>query len=534
MKTKTIKLEDTNYFSSLMLDYVNKKEELKSFYSRFPNQDSYIEQADCKLDNYNNRSTLVKVLNEQMRELNLSKKQKNNLELLAEDNTVTITTGHQLNLFTGPIFFFYKILQVIKQCKELNKSQSKINFVPIFWMATEDHDFEEINHFRFGDRVIHWDKKHGGPVGQLSTEGLKDVFTSFLSILPQCKKKEELRKLIESSYLLNTSLANATRILVNTLFRDYGLLMLDGDDKSLKNIMKPVFEKELIENLSFKEVTEQADKLLDLGYKIQVNPREINLFYMNNSSSRERIVFENDRFYVLNTDKSFTSTEIVEELNNHPEKFSPNVILRPLYQETILPNVSYIGGGGEIAYWLELKSMFDRFNVDFPLLVLRNSMLIRTEKQFQKQLKLNLRDEDLFIPSRTTIKNEVINNSELINKLPSLEERLHTIFEELEILSKETDSSFADMVSAQKSKQLKGFQNLEKRLVNAEIKKNADLHNRIEKLLKELSQNKGLQERSRNFSDFDYVDLKEFISSIYQNIQPFSFNFIINTIDEDI
>ena len=258
------------------------------------------------------------------------------------------------------------------------------------------------------------------------------------------------------------------------------------------------------------------------------------MFYISNSKSRERIIFDNNKFYILNTALVFTKEELLTELNHHPEKFSPNVILRPLYQEMVLPNVAYIGGGGEIAYWFELKTMFEKFNTNFPLLVLRNSLLIRTKRQFEKQEKLKLADKDLFLPSRSIVKNEVLNQSVLVKKLPRLENDLQLIFQELEKLAMDTDVSFVDMVNAQRTKQLKGFEKLKKRLVNAEIKTNSDLQNRIEKLLKELDQNKGLQERKRNFSDFDYVDLKRFIEVIYKSIKPFEFNFILSTIDEDI
>ena len=534
MEMKTISLKDSNYFSSLMLDYVHQKEEVKPFYHRFPSKSSYIEQAEEKLNNYTNRETLVQQLSLQLNDLTLSKKQTKNLELLKKENTVTITTGHQLNLFTGPIFFFYKILQVIKQCKELNKSQDKYNYVPIFWMATEDHDFEEINHFRSGDRIVHWEKSHGGPVGQLTTEGLKDVFNSYLAILPQGKKKDQLKELIESSYFSAETLTQATRKLVHLLFKDYGLLMIDGDDKELKALMIPTFEQEIINEKSFESVNLSAQNLEQLGYKIQVNPREINLFYIAHPNSRERIVYENNKYYILNTSLSFTKEQILDELRQHPERFSPNVILRPLYQETILPNVGYIGGGGEIAYWFELKQMFINAGITFPLLVLRNSMLIRTNKQLAKQLALNLRDEDLFRSSRSIVKADVENQSELIKALPDLKSQLETFFRKLEDLSKQTDVTFANMVQAQRTKQLNGFEKLEKRLVKAELKKNGDLQNRIENLLKELTQEKGLQERVRHFADFDYVDIPSFIDSIYQAIQPFEFNFIINTLAEDI
>ncbi len=197
------------------------------------------------------------------------------------------------------------------------------------------------------------------------------------------------------------------------LFKDYGLLFVDGDDKELKKLMISTFEKELIQQKSYQHVIPQNAKLEALGYSIQVNPREINLFYMKDDNSRERIVEENGTYFVNNTSIKFTKEEIIADLHQNPDKFSPNVILRPLYQETILPNVAYIGGGGEIAYWLQLKEMFIQFEIDFPLLVLRNSMLIRTEKQYEKQQKLNLTNEDLFSNSLIITKKRVMNLSEI-------------------------------------------------------------------------------------------------------------------------
>ena len=529
-----ISLKDSNYFSKLMLNYIDQDENLSELYNLFPIKENYIKQVKTKLENYNNRTILVEQIKQQLSGLDLSKKQQKNLKKLSEKNTVTITTGHQLNLFTGPIFFFYKILQVIKACKELNQEQDEINYVPIFWMATEDHDFEEINHFKHGDRNIHWSKKHGGPVGRLSTEGLKDVFESFLLILPNGTKKIQLQELIDQSYLSHDNLTDATRKLVHLLFKDYGLLFVDGDDKELKKLMISTFEKELIQQKSYQHVIPQNAKLEALGYSIQVNPREINLFYMKDDNSRERIVEENGTYFVNNTSITFTQEEIIADLQQNPDKFSPNVILRPLYQETILPNVAYIGGGGEIAYWLQLKEMFTQFEIDFPLLVLRNSMLIRTEKQYEKQQKLNLTNEDLFSNSLIITKKRVMNLSEIAPKIPALEEELKSIFERLENLSGLTDSSFADMIQAQRTKQLKGFERIKKRLIHAEVKQNEDILRRIDELLTDLNQQNGLQERVKNFADFDYINLHYFIDFIADSLQPFEFEFIINTLDEKI
>ena len=159
-------------------------------------------------------------------------------------------------------------------------------------------------------------------------------------------------------------LATATRFLANELFKKEGLVILDGESKSLKNLFIPYMNEELKNQSSFKTVSETNLKLTSDEYSIQVNPREINLFYIEDNL-RERIIFENGKYKVNNTKIEFSQVEILAEVDKNPEKFSPNVILRPLYQEVILPNLCYIGGGGEIAYWLQLKSNFVKFKVRF-------------------------------------------------------------------------------------------------------------------------------------------------------------------------
>lgn len=531
---ETVSLHNANYFSDLMLDYIDQKTELDDFYTAYPTKENYRIQAKKKLPNYTNRKRLVEQLNTQMSSLKLSDKQQHNLGLLAQENTVTITTGHQLNLFSGPIFFFYKLLQIIRLCEELNQEQTEINYVPVFWMATEDHDFEEINHFYFGDRKIQWNKPYGGPVGRLSTNGLDEVFTNFLALLPNGIKKTKLTQLIHDSYLEKATLTDATLTLIHLLFKDYGLLMIDGDDAKLKEVMIPAFEQELTSSIAFEKVNEQSKKLADLGYSIQVNPREINLFFMANNESRERIIFENNRYYINNTELSYSIEEMIALLHSSPEKFSPNVILRPVYQETILPNIAYIGGGGELAYWLQLKTIFEEFKIDFPLLTLRNSVLIRTEKQLKKQQSLGLSTEDLFSNSLNITRKKAMSESSIAPQLPAFEKRLKAIFEDLEAMGLSTDISFMNMIEAQKTKQLKGFEKIQKRLIRAEVRQQKDYHTQVAQLYQDLHQENSLQERRVNFSDLPYVQLPEFIHSIYESLLPFEQKFIVMTLNQDL
>ena len=245
--------------------------------------------------------------------------------------------------------------------------------------------------------------------------------------------------MFEEAYINHPNLADATRHLANTLFGSYGLVILDADHSELKRNFIPFVKEELLNQSSHKLVLETAEKLKN--YTVQVNPREINLFYIENDL-RERIILENGKYKVNNTKIEFSKNEIISLLENNPEKFSPNVIMRPLYQEVILPNLCYIGGGGEIAYWLELKSFFDAVEVPFPILLLRNSAVLATEKQAKKADTLGLTWNDLFLKQSDLVNTKTAQLSEFPIDFSIQKEHLQKQFEALFEIANKTDKSF--------------------------------------------------------------------------------------------
>jgi bacillithiol biosynthesis cysteine-adding enzyme BshC len=526
MPTDCISYQNSGYFSPLMNDYLEQKPNLQSLYNRFPNLENFEAQIKEKKTNYTNenRAVLVSVLQNQYSKMSVSGLTLQNIEALANSDTFTITTGHQLNLFSGPLYFLYKIISTINLTKELKAKYPSQNFVPIYWMATEDHDFDEINYFNFKGRKFRWNKESTGPVGRLSTEGLDDFFEVYSHELGSGKNAEAIKKLFQESYLNHSNLADATRFLANELFGEYGLVILDADNPDLKRTFIPYIKEELTQQTSHKKVLETIEQLKD--YIIQVNPREINLFYMENDL-RERIIFENGTYKINNTKIEFSESEIISLLENHPEKFSPNVIMRPLYQEVILPNLSYIGGGGEIAYWLELKSFFNAMNITFPALLLRNSVLLATEKQAKKADKLGLSWSDLFSKQADLVNTKINQFSEFPIDLSSLKEQLQKQFETLFETATQTDKSFFGAVKAQEAKQVKGLENLEKRLLKAQKKKHSDELERITDLQNELFPNKSLQERQTNFSEFYLENGEKLITELIQELKPLEDNFNI-------
>jgi len=526
MTTPNITYQNAGYFSKLIVDYLNQDKKLKPLYQYFPTLANFKLQIQAKQEHFtqDKRQVLHEALVDQYKGFTTSNATLQNIALLKEANTFTITTGHQLNLFTGPLYFLYKIVSTINLTVELKQKYPDYHFVPVYWMATEDHDFEEINHFNFQDKKICWDQESKGPVGRLSTDTLDKVYEAFKGQLNAGNNAKKLKALFEASYLQHDNLADATRYLANALFEAYGLVIIDGDHASLKTLFAPSMQQELLQQNSIREVEKTYTILKD--YFIQVTPRDINLFYIQDQL-RERIIWENNRYSINNTTLSFSKEEILDELQRHPERFSPNVILRPLYQETILPNLCYIGGGGELAYWLQLKPVFDLHQIDFPILLLRNSVLLVTEKQVKKLDKLQLTWADIFAPADELLQKKSIELADVSFDFSAQRQLLEQQFEQLRQLAKQTDASFIGAVEAQEKKQIKGLNNLEKRLQKAEKRKNKEILDRILAIQLELFPKNSLQERYYNFSQFYQEVGDELLTKLFDELQPLNHDFDI-------
>ena len=527
MSSTQIPFKQTGFFSKTMIDYLEKHENIQDFYHNFPNLEGFKRQIAEKSDSFplENRHVLVDVLQKQYVGFDTSEQTQEHIDSLKNENTFTITTGHQLNLFTGPLYFLYKIFSVINLCEILSEKFPGQKFVPVYWMATEDHDFDEINYFNFKGTKVVWNRPDGGPVGRFSTEGLDQVFGEFSKHLGNSRNAAFIKELFEKAYLNHADLANATRYIANELFKEYGLVVIDADDAKLKSLFAPVVKDELLHQTSHQMVSNTISQLEE-HYKVQVNPREINLFYMTDSM-RERIVKEGDKYLVNDTNIYLTEEALLKELENHPERFSPNVIMRPLYQEVILPNLCYIGGGGEMAYWLELKAYFEKVEIPFPILLLRNSVQVVSEKQAKKLGNLNISFEELFMKQHELLAKKVTEHSDIQFSFQETQAQLEQQFEALQRVAEQTDVSFVGAVNAQQQKQLKGLQNLKKRLLRAEKRKHSDLVQRITELQNQLLPNQSLEERQRNFSEFYLEYGQKFMTALKNNLHPLQLEFTI-------
>lgn len=506
MRVEKVALDKTGSFSQIFLDYLASKPELAHTHSFEPSIQGFEKALSYRKLSADYRNTLVGVLNEQYTGLSISERVEANINLLKDQNTYTVTTGHQLNIFTGPLFFIYKIVTTINICRKLAEKFPEYNFVPVYWMASEDHDFAEINHTYVDGAKFTWETEQTGAVGRFTTKELVALADSIPGKIEIFKK----------AYAESANLADAVRHYVNELFGETGLVVIDADHQALKAEFKSIVKAELLNQSAFNKVTERSEFLVKKGYKPQLNPREINLFYLD-KGLRARIEKEGNFYSIVDTDMSFTENEILALLEEHPERFSPNVILRPVYQEVILPNLGYVGGPAELAYWLQFKGMFDFFKIDFPVLMPRNFGLYVNKNAQRKEEKLGLTHEDLFAPL-DTLKKKYVHAMNGKLGLEKEREQVEKLYKSINDLAVKIDTTLEDHIQAQYTKHQQCLDRIETKLVKAE-KRNREDEMRMINDLKEYAFPGGtLQERRVNFLSINHDN---FIEELLSLVEPF-------------
>ncbi|WP_422361535.1 bacillithiol biosynthesis cysteine-adding enzyme BshC [Reichenbachiella sp.] len=509
MQVEKIDLRDTQSFSNFFLDYLDNKEELKKFHGLRPEMSCFEKQISKKQYADENRQVLCQVLNEQYKKVNQSPAVTANLASLKQSNTYTITTGHQLNIFTGPLYFIYKIATVVNACKTLKKKYPTYNFVPVYWMASEDHDFDEISYFNLFGKKYEWQTDQTGAVGRFRNEGLKELLES----LP------EKAPIFEKAYLENENLADAVRCYVNDLFADEGVVVIDADQSALKKLFSPIIKDELLHGRSNDLVETTNSELEAAGYSPQIYSREINFFYLQ-ENSRARIIKEGSSYQVKNTSLKFSEAEILSELENHPKRFSPNVVMRPLYQEVILPNLAYVGGPAEMIYWLQLPKVFDQYETAFPILLPRNFALY-INKGFQKKLeKFELSSNDIFRNVEDLRADYLAKHGENEMSLNGEVDDLKEVYDLLIKKAETIDASLKGFIAAEHAKAAKGLDNIAKRLKKSEEQKHETALNQIGALKDKLFPSGGLQERHDNFLNF-YLNNPNFVKEVLDSLDAF-------------
>lgn len=489
------------------LTYIESPEKLADFYAYTPDFEGISHAIRDRQSFPVDRSLLVDVLERQYSLIQPETVQIQNIRALARAETFTVVTAHQPCLFTGPAYYFYKIFSAITLCHRLAEQHPGHQFVPVFISGSEDHDVEEINHLSiFGNQLV-WETTQRGPVGRFSVEGLEDIIRKFSELLGNRTHAGEIRDLLQQSLYSAAEYNDFVFQMLNRIFGRYGLIVFNMDDPELKKRFIPVMERELLERPSEKLVWETQEALLQFQFKPQAYPRDINLFYMQ-PQSRERIYFEKGMYHINNTTLSFTEAEIIRMLHTQPENFSPNVVLRPLYQEYILPNIAYIGGGGENAYWLERKRQFAFFNVFFPVIIRRNSAMIIAGGQLKQMQKLGLEWSDFLLEENKIITRYLEKSSDTDFHLNQEIADFQKIFSTIAGKARNIDPTLEQYVLGEGAKTLKSIEHIEARLKKTLKQKEEIALQQIHSLKEKLFPHNNLQERSENF--FQYIAMYGF------------------------
>ena len=513
---KYISYQSTNSFSELIYDYLAGEDALKQFYQHIPTVEGVRAAIAARKEFSTNRRLIHDVFTESYQNAQPSDTQSANISLLKDENTFTICTAHQPNIFTGYLYFIYKTAHVISIAKKLKAELPEYNFVPVFYIGSEDNDFDELSKFKLNGKSFQWNSDQKGAVGRMKVD------KNLLSLLEEINKEvvhlpfgPALMEMLRKAYAKGQDIASATFSLLNDLFADEGLLVLQPDNLLLKKSIVQIMKDDLLHQSAEKIVT-RTNELIGEHYKLQVNPRPVNLFYLRDGI-RNRIDKRGNVYTVDDTIIKFSEQEIIQELEEYPDRFSPNVILRGIFQETILPNILFVGGGSEVAYWMQLKDIFHHYEVPFPVLVLRNSFMLMDSIQDHKLEELELKPADLF-KEEIQLSNEYV--QQLAGKEINLkveEEESEKLFKQLKTTASSIDKTLVQHVHALETEHFKKLAALEKKMLKAERNKQSTQLQRIWKLKSSLFPNNSLQERYENFMPYYAQYGPAFIQAILEH-----------------
>ncbi len=525
-----IPFSSTKLFSKLINDYAEGRGNAQDFVQYAPNVEGYQAAIKGRKLNPVNRVLLVEVLTDQYANLRQEAAVKENITLLKYDNTFVVTTAHQPNLFSGPLYFFYKIIHAIQLAASLKEQFPQDNFVPVYYMGSEDADLDEVGAFNIEAVKYIWSTKQTGAIGRMKVDDallkLIQQLEGYWSSMP---KGQEALAILKEAYQKGKTINEATLHFVHAFFGSKGLIVLQPDDAKLKAAFIPVMEKELLTQFSHQAIQPTIANLAQ-NYHVQTEGRSLNLFYLKDQT-RARIEKQGDQYIVVDTEIRFTQAEIILELQQYPERFSPNVILRGVYQETILPGVVFVGGGGELAYWMELKNVFQEAGVHYPLLQLRNSFLLMNQRQAVQWKEMQFENEDLFKPlldlEIAYVKKHTKEALHLSEHLDDLTNLYASIKKEVVKVDSTLGAHAENLAHQAKAKLVE----LEKKMVRAERRKQTVAIQRIHRIKKELFPQDNLQERVENFSKWVGQYDQSWIETIMEHSIGLESKFRIITID---
>lgn len=498
---------------------------LKPFSPYLPELNSFDTAiASRNKSEWTDRKLLRSILLEQYSTITDNEKAIAQINKLTDQNTYTVITAHQPSILTGPLYYIYKIASAISVSRQINQKYSDIHVVPIFVIGGEDHDFDEVASLHLFRQTYTWNTNQKGAVGRFSLNGLDQMIEEVTNTFGTLPFASELQDIIQSAFDKSQNYGDFAFRLTHSLFKNHELVIARTDHPELKKKFLPIAQKEIEERFSQTLVQKDQTAIENAGFKSQAHARQVNLFF--HDGNRERIIFEDGVFHIGN--KKYSLPQLKELLATRPGDISPNVVLRPVFQELIFPNLAYIGGGGELAYWMERKSLFAELGISFPILIRRDSFLIVDKKSGVNLNKAGLSIAQMFDRSEQIAKLYTVNKTHIDMDLNDAREEIHRTFDDLNQKINSIDSTLSQAVQAERAKTMKSIDILENKMIKAEKRKKETEINRLMSIKNKLFPNQNsLQERYDNFIPYFLKYGYQWIDEIIHHADPFDKNFKI-------
>lgn len=524
-----INFADIPGHQKLFLDYLYDFNKVKKFYkNNVHDKDNYLSIFKrISTQKKASRTQLTGILSNQYNGLNPSSKTSRNISMLSDEKTLAVVTGQQLGILGGPMYTLYKIITAIKLSNFLSQRYDDFNFVPVFWLEADDHDFNEVRSISvindsneikivsYGEETAEDENKSS--VGEIIfNDSLNNFFAELEGSTRSTEFTAQLFSQIKSIYSPGKTFKQAFKELTFSFFDQYGLVIFDPQDKEIKNLLKPVFKKEISD---FRIHTEKLVKIsaqLEENYHAQVKVRPVNLFYKD-ADGRYLIEPGENEFGLKRKRKKFSYEELIDTIEKEPESFSPNVLLRPICQDYILPTAFYVGGPSEIAYFAQVMPLYDFFGIEAPIIYPRSSATV-VEKNITSLLeRYDLKTENVF-KSGSGIKQQIINSltSNSIDDIFNITtNEIDAAFDSLKEKLFEFDKTVSDASSKYKQKINQYLTEYKSKAVEAQKRKHETTLRQIDKILNTIFPNSNLQERELNFIYFTNKYGKDFLDKVF-------------------
>ncbi len=503
-------------FSKLFDDYISDFSKVRGFFETdFHSLQNFSKHAEVVARQSRNRAEVADVLLEQNRAVGASEKTLENIGLLRDEGTSAIVTGQQVGMLGGPLYTIYKTITALRLAEQLSAAFPERKFVPVFWLEGEDHDFDEVNKVAVmnGEHTpveLEYDLKakpsqrNAGAVGEIEFNGsLDDFFDRLQKVLPNSEFREPLLSLLRNAYVPGSTFNRSFARLMNSMFGNSGLVFISSNDRRLKQLLAPVFLKEIQEYPRVSQLIIRQSAELEGRYHAQIKTKAMNLF-MFFKGGRYFIEPRESDFGLRGIRQYFTKEELLGIVHSTPELISPNVALRPICQDTLLPTLAYVGGPSEIAYFAQLKPVYASFGMTMPIIYPRASVTIY-EQKFERILeKYQLGLMEFFGNSERVTRKvvELISEVKIDEMFADATKRTTDLLEEMKYGLNYIDSTLMGPLEATRSKIESQLLVLKEKVVEAQERKHEIALRQVRKVAHSMTPNGTLQERVLNFSSF--------------------------------